>query len=209
MHLVEKQGPAPGQLHEAGLAPPRARERTGFVPEQLGLEQRIGNGGAVDGHEGRGRVTALVVDAAREHLLARAGFAQQQHGGGMRLGHPAREVDRLPQLDAATDDPVESESLGLQRHEGCDEARETARPSSAPRYRDTTASLMPAAGVTREASLRWRWRRRNDRGDERRPERIIDFRSPADGARLPEEILRLAIELRRLGRLATRPEHLR
>jgi hypothetical protein len=55
--------------------------------EELGFDQLVGQGGAVDGDEGVCRAPAHVVEGARETLLADAGLAQQQDGdlGGRGL----------------------------------------------------------------------------------------------------------------------------
>ena len=53
--LVEEQRAAMRQLELARLARDRAGERALLVAEELGLEQRLGNRGAVDGDERRRR----------------------------------------------------------------------------------------------------------------------------------------------------------
>ncbi len=52
-----------------------ARERAALVTEELGLDERTGNGAAVDGHERPGRTRALLVQRFREQLFACARFA--------------------------------------------------------------------------------------------------------------------------------------
>ena len=49
--LVEEQSAALGQLDLAGVGLDRAGERASLVAEQLGLEQILGDRGAVDGDE--------------------------------------------------------------------------------------------------------------------------------------------------------------
>ena len=49
--LVEEDGPVVGHLELAGLARGGAGERAALVPEQLGLEQGLDDGRAVDAHE--------------------------------------------------------------------------------------------------------------------------------------------------------------
>ena len=47
------------------------------VPEQLAFHERADHGGAIDGYKGLlGRGHGM--DGARDHFLARSGFAQQQ-----------------------------------------------------------------------------------------------------------------------------------
>ncbi|OGL00334.1 MAG: hypothetical protein A3E31_01655 [Candidatus Rokubacteria bacterium RIFCSPHIGHO2_12_FULL_73_22] len=77
--LVEEQRAAVGQLEAALLAPGRTGERALLVAEQLGLEQRLGQRRAVDGHEGPLRARRARVDRLRDQLLARAALALDQH----------------------------------------------------------------------------------------------------------------------------------
>ena len=64
----------------------RAGERALLVAEQLGLEDRLGDRGAVDRDERALRARAVVVERAREQLLAGAALAEQQHGRLARRG---------------------------------------------------------------------------------------------------------------------------
>ncbi len=50
-----------------------AGERAGRVTEQLAFDERLGNGGAVQGHEGARRSIACSVQCACKHFLAGAG----------------------------------------------------------------------------------------------------------------------------------------
>ncbi len=61
------------------------------MPEQLALDQRLGDRAAVERDEGALGAARAAVDLAGEHLLARAGLAQQQHvdvAGGDLVHHP-------------------------------------------------------------------------------------------------------------------------
>ena len=53
------------------------RECALHVPEEFGLEQFLGNGAAVDRNHGRALAPAVVVQCAREELLAGAALARQ------------------------------------------------------------------------------------------------------------------------------------
>ncbi len=64
----------------------RAREGALLVAEQFALQQIRRNGAAIDGHEGMAGATRQLVDVARDHFLARAGFAEDQHIG-IERGH--------------------------------------------------------------------------------------------------------------------------
>ena len=55
-----------------------AGERAAHVAEQLGFEQRFGNGAAVDGDERLRGGAGLLMNGARDHLLAGAGLAVDQ-----------------------------------------------------------------------------------------------------------------------------------
>ena len=79
--LVEQDGAALGQGEVAGLVPLGAGEGAGLVAEQLGFEQGVGQGAAVDGHERPVTARAEVVQGAGEQLLAGAGLALDEHGG--------------------------------------------------------------------------------------------------------------------------------
>src|SRR5690606_8884772 len=102
--LVEEQRAAGSDLEEARLVAIGARERTARVPEQLGLEQVLGNRAAVYGHERRVRAMALAVDETRDELLACSAFTRDEHGRRMacdfrgdleRLRHRRRLRDDL------------------------------------------------------------------------------------------------------------------
>src|SRR5262245_12460643 len=79
--LVEEQRPAPRELEPALLARVRAGERAALVTEQLRLEQRLGQGGAVDLDERHRPARRVVMNRMRDELLARAGLAAQERGG--------------------------------------------------------------------------------------------------------------------------------
>jgi hypothetical protein len=81
------------------------------VAEQLGLEQRLGDGGAIDGDKRRVRARTQGVQAAREQLLAGTALALQQHG---RVGGRGTvEVQQhLPQAGVVADDARRTAALG-------------------------------------------------------------------------------------------------
>src|SRR3989441_4314049 len=64
--LVEEQRAAVGRLEQAGLRRLRVRIGAALVAEELGLEERRGNRGAVDLDERPGAPLALVVDGDRK-----------------------------------------------------------------------------------------------------------------------------------------------
>src|SRR3989441_86362 len=65
--LVEEQRAPVGGLEQAGLVAHRAREGALAVAEHLGLEQRLGERGAVHGDERATGAPAVVVDELGEH----------------------------------------------------------------------------------------------------------------------------------------------
>ena len=65
-HLVEEERAAVGHLEQPGLRLVRVRECPALEAEQLGLEQGLGEGGAVDVDERLLRPWPLVVEGARE-----------------------------------------------------------------------------------------------------------------------------------------------
>ena len=71
-----------------------AGERALLVAEQLGFEQRLGQGGAGDRDERLGRAVAGVVDGARDHFLAGAAFALNEHGAAQAGDLAARGSGR-------------------------------------------------------------------------------------------------------------------
>ena len=101
--LVEEEGAPGGQLEAPGLLPVRPREGPPLVAEQLGLEQGVGEGRAVDRHEGAVGPGAGVMDGAGHQLLPRPALARHQHGGlgGGHLGGPG---ERLAQEGGAAED---------------------------------------------------------------------------------------------------------
>ena len=81
--LVEEQRAAMRQLEAALSALDRAGERALLVPEDLALEERLGNRRAVDRHERLSRALTELVDRLRDHLLAGARLAADQHRRGV------------------------------------------------------------------------------------------------------------------------------
>ena len=87
------------------LARRGAGERAAHVAEQLGFEQRLGHGGAVHLDERHVALRAAIVDRARDHLLAGAGLARDEHRAP-RLGDDFGRPDDLLHPPAAADDAV-------------------------------------------------------------------------------------------------------
>ena len=79
--LVEEERAAVGDLEEALPVGIGAGEGPLAVAEQLALDEVLRQGPAIDGDEGTVRPSALVVQVAGDQFLARAGLAQDHHGG--------------------------------------------------------------------------------------------------------------------------------
>src|SRR6185295_19640284 len=108
--LVEEQRPAIGEL-EAALAPiGGAGERALFVAEDLALEQRLGNRGAVDRDERKAGARAELMDGLRDQFLAGARLTRDEHrcAGRRRL---LDDLVDLPHLRAVADDRAEGAVL--------------------------------------------------------------------------------------------------
>ena len=79
--LVEEDRAAVGDFEQPDAVFVGAGERPFAMAEQLALDQRFGQGAAVDGHERLSRAQALIVHRAGDQFLAGAGLAQDQHRG--------------------------------------------------------------------------------------------------------------------------------
>jgi hypothetical protein len=88
-------------------APLRGRPGEGAarVPEQLALEQRLGDRAAVHGHEGCGTAGAGAVNEAGDQLLPRPALPGDEHRRRV-AGDLAGDVDDAAQRVGAPDDPL-------------------------------------------------------------------------------------------------------
>ena len=84
--LVEEEDAAVGGLEEAGLGAAGIGEGAALEAEELGFEQGVGDGGAVDVDEGAVVAGAGVVDEAGDQALAGAGLAVEEDGGEAAAG---------------------------------------------------------------------------------------------------------------------------
>ncbi len=99
--------PAVGRLEAARARVDGAGERALLVPEQLALEQRLGQRRAGDLDEGLAAPRAVLVQGLREQLLAGAALAEQQHGGRGGRHLPDR-LEHREHLGALADQVVEA-----------------------------------------------------------------------------------------------------
>jgi hypothetical protein len=110
--LVEEEHAAMGELEEAGLGLAGIGERPALVAEQLGLEQGLGDRGAVDVDEGAAGAGAGAVQGAGEEALAGAGLAAEEDRRRPRGGRGARQdlfqlLPEPPDAGAVADDVSE------------------------------------------------------------------------------------------------------
>ena len=77
-NFVEQQGSAVRTLESADMLALRARERPGFVAEQLRVEQRLGERRTVDLHQRSVPPGREIVQAGGQQLLAGSTFADQE-----------------------------------------------------------------------------------------------------------------------------------
>ena len=93
--------PALGELDLADAVVDGAGERAALVAEELALEERVREGGAVDGDEAAALALALEVDGARRELLAGARLAVDEHRGVVLRQHADGLEDLVHRLVAA------------------------------------------------------------------------------------------------------------
>ena len=79
--LVEEDRAAIAHLELAGLVAVGAGETALHVAEELRLEERLGNAGAVDRHKGLARPVGTVVDGSGDQLLADTALAGDEDLG--------------------------------------------------------------------------------------------------------------------------------
>src|SRR5437762_222353 len=89
--LVEEEGAPVGELEAAEPPLDRSREGAALMSEDLALDERLGNGGAVDGDERALTAVGALVDRPRDQLLAGAALAvdeDRRAAGGGQLDPP-------------------------------------------------------------------------------------------------------------------------
>ena len=112
--LVEEHRAAVRGLDEPGLGDARVREGAALVTEELGLEQRLGNRGAVDVDE-RARATGPgLVDGPGQESLARAGLAEDEDRAAA-AGAPVWRARSRADLSADRLDPRAPALKGVQQ----------------------------------------------------------------------------------------------
>ena len=124
--LVEEHGAVVGRLEDAGLVPIGAGEAAPDVPEQLGLEQRVGDARTVERDQACQPARASLMDQCGDDLLADAGLSGDEHLC-IRTG---REVDLVVDRShhAADANQVGHGSCPLLMLAAIRDARPAARP---------------------------------------------------------------------------------
>ena len=110
--LVEEDGAAVGGVEEALLVALRAGEGALHVAEELRLEERLGEGAAVQGHEGMALARAAGVEGAGHQLLAGAALAGDEHRGGA-VGHRVDHPRHLAHGRGVAHQPLARDALAL------------------------------------------------------------------------------------------------
>ncbi len=93
--LVEEHRAAVGRFEETCARAGRAGEGAFLVTEELALEQRLRNGRAVEAQERAALALRALVNRLGEHLLADAGFAQEEDRNVALRGARGERVEAL------------------------------------------------------------------------------------------------------------------
>ena len=101
-----KSVPLVGRLQPARPVRDGTRERAAHVPEQLRLEQGLGQRAAVQSHEAAAPAGAVVVYGLGRQLLAGAGLPRDEDRARAR-GHRLQQVEQLAHAGAAADQALE------------------------------------------------------------------------------------------------------
>ena len=115
--FIEQQGAAIGTLEQPDVILMSAGEGAAFVPEQLGLQQGVGQRRAVLHDEGIARARAGVMDGPGQQLFARPRLAQQQHRQIVARDPCGQLADRIQRSAGAAHDTRKIEGVAhpLQR----------------------------------------------------------------------------------------------
>ncbi len=108
--LVEKQSAAVRLAKQPRPIRRRAGEGAFDVPEELALEQRFGQGRAIDDYQRTSGALAFGVDGLRDQALARTRLAQNQHGD-RHPGDPGDNLAHVPHGGAVAQDALGREAI--------------------------------------------------------------------------------------------------
>src|SRR5439155_1561508 len=105
--LVEEERAPARVLEETGAIRGCPREGAAHVTEELALDERTGNGGAVDRDGPRGRARGPLMDGAGHKLLPGARLPEDE-GGRVRGGDALDQLVDRPHRCGAADDGAEA-----------------------------------------------------------------------------------------------------
>ena len=104
--FVEEQRTAIGQFETPGTAGDRTGEGALLVAEQFAFQQLCRDRPAVDWHEWRVATLGVVMQITRNHFLAGAGLAEDQHAG-VGVGHLLHHLPDVLDRPAGADEAAE------------------------------------------------------------------------------------------------------
>ncbi len=142
--FVEKHRAAVGRFEQPALLAIRAGEGAALVPEQLALEQVLGQRRAGDVHERLGRAVAAEVNHLRREILAGAALPCQEHGRGGAGGNLLEQRPDVHHRVAVADDAVEAVGLRLGAPQ---RAHFAAQPRRLERFLDKECDLVEVEGL--------------------------------------------------------------
>lgn len=100
---VEEERSPGGGLDAANPVSLGAAEGTPAVPEELALESALGEGGAIEGHEGPLAPPRSAMNGTGQHLLPGAGLSGEEHSNVGGCGPPGLPQDALEVLSTGQD----------------------------------------------------------------------------------------------------------
>ena len=163
-HLVEEQRAPVARLEQTRAVGHGAGERPPDVAEELGLDEIVGEGGAVDGLETALGPAAQPVHAARDQLLAGAALARHEDRkrrlgdppqAAAQAGHrvaPAQE-SQIVRMDVASHCSPPTSSSGRRRR-AVDHARIPTRTRAPPIETDVPTRVAPVTARYRDRDRR-------------------------------------------------------
>src|ERR1019366_1246457 len=102
--FIEEEGSTVGGADETERIAAGTGESAFYVAEEFAFEQRITQGGTIDGNEGFVGPERVIVDVSGEHFLTRTGFTQNHDGrlaerdalgDALQVNHNARFADQF------------------------------------------------------------------------------------------------------------------
>ena len=109
--FVQEQRAVPCHFEQTRLVSHGTGERAAHVAEELGLQQRFGQGGAVDGYERAARARALVVDQPHDELFPGTTLAVHQDRR-VQGGDARRKLEHLLHGGTAGDEVLRGRVTG-------------------------------------------------------------------------------------------------